>query len=60
MNVPAKTKLAWLDHFIGAYSRRFHVLPMGKHVEALEAAGGLPDKEPDFARTSSAPVPVAG
>ena len=49
MNVPARTKLAWLDHFIGAYARRFHVLPMGKYVEALELTAGLPEKEPDFA-----------
>ena len=53
MNVPAATKLAWTSDFLGAYARRFHVLPMGAHVDALNAAADLPEIAPVFGRTAA-------
>lgn len=48
MSVPADRKLAWVDGFLSDYARRFDVVPMGRHVDALEAAGPLPMVEPRF------------
>lgn len=48
MGVPAACKLDWLDGFLAEYARRFAVLPMGRHVEAL-AAQDLAVVEPRFA-----------
>jgi hypothetical protein len=50
MNIPAATKLAWISDFLAAYARRFQVLPMGAHVDALNAAASLPEIPPVFGR----------
>jgi peptidoglycan-N-acetylglucosamine deacetylase len=50
MNIPTERKLGWLNDFLAAYCRRFRVLPMGSHVEAVEAASSLPVIEPEFSR----------
>ncbi len=49
MNIPSKTKLEWLDSFIAAFRRRFEVVPMGAHVDALQATTRLPEVDPVFA-----------
>jgi hypothetical protein len=49
MDVASTTKLEWLDGFIAAFRRRFDIVPIGAHVEALEAAGALPEFDPIFA-----------
>jgi peptidoglycan-N-acetylglucosamine deacetylase len=49
MNVGSTTKLAWLDRFVAAFRRRFDIVPIGAHVEALEAASALPQFDPIFA-----------
>ena len=48
MTVPAERKLAWVDGFLADYARRFDVVAMGRHVEALEATTALPLVEPRF------------
>ena len=48
MDVPAEKKLAWLDGFLVDYSKRFTVLPMSKHAEAITARGDLPLVTPRF------------
>ena len=53
MNIPFATKLEWLDGFIATLCRRFDVLPMGAYVDALEAAGPLPEVDPVFAGSVS-------
>lgn len=60
MGIPARIKLAWLSDFIAAYRRRFRVVPMGVHVDALEAASSLREVSPDFAKNVAAASPVAG
>ena len=60
MGIPARIKLAWLSDFIAAYRRRFRVVPMGVHVDALEAASSLREVSPDFAENVAAASPVAG
>jgi hypothetical protein len=46
MNLPATKKLQWLDGFLAEYARRFTIVPMGRHVAAIEAKGGLRLVEP--------------
>ena len=60
MNIPAATKLAWMDDFLGAYARRFTVLPMGAHVDALNAEANLREVAPEFARTAAVVPAQAG
>jgi hypothetical protein len=48
MTIPTQLKLAWLSDFLAMYSRRFQVVSMSDHVEALEAASALPTVEPAF------------
>jgi hypothetical protein len=50
MNIPAATKIAWINDFLAAYARRFRVLPMGAHVDALNATASLPEISPVFGR----------
>lgn len=57
MNIPAATKLAWMDDFLGAYARKFTVLPMGAHVDALNAATSLREIAPQFPRATAAVSP---
>ena len=52
MSIPSAVKLDWLDSFIAAFRRRFEVVPMGAHVDALEATKTLPVIDPVFAATS--------
>ncbi|MFO1153717.1 MAG: polysaccharide deacetylase family protein [Rhodospirillales bacterium] len=49
MDVALERKLAWLDGFIADFSKRFEVLPMGRHVDAIESGGTLPTRQPQFA-----------
>lgn len=49
MDVPLARKLAWLDDFLADFTRHFEVLPMGRHVDAIEAGRPLPTREPRFA-----------
>ncbi len=49
MNIPSEMKLEWLDGFIAALRRRFDVVPMGAHVDALQATTRLPEVDPVFA-----------
>ena len=49
MDVPLERKLAWLDGFLADFARRFEVLPMGRHVDAIEAGRTLPTRQPRFA-----------
>ena len=60
MNIPAATKLAWMDDFLGAYARRFTALPMGAHVDALNAEANLREIAPEFARTAAVVPAQAG
>jgi hypothetical protein len=54
MNTASSTKLAWLDGFIADFRHRFDVVPIGAHVEALEASASLPEFDPIFASTARA------
>lgn len=57
MDIPAQKKLAWLDGFLADYSKRFTVLPMSKHAEAINARGDLPLVTPRFENeTTAAPA----
>ena len=58
MNIPAATKLAWMDDFLGAYARKFTVLPMGAHADALNAAASLREIAPQFPRAAAAVTPT--
>lgn len=58
MNIPAATKLAWMGDFLGAYARRFTVLSMGGHVDALNAAASLREIAPQFPRAAAAVTPT--
>ncbi len=49
MRLPGEVKRRRALELIDMYARRFTVLPMGRHVDALEAAGALPSRRPDFA-----------
>jgi hypothetical protein len=60
MNMPANIKLAWLSDFIASYCRRFRVVPMGAHVDALEASSALPEIDPVFSKPVAAASPAAG
>ena len=60
MGIPANTKLAWLSDFIAAYCRRFRVMPMGVHADALEAAASLPEVAPNFAKSVAGASHVTG
>ena len=59
MNIPSKMKLAWLDGFIAAFRRRFEVVPMGAHVDALQASTRLPVVDPVFASEVAGATPAA-
>ena len=59
MNIPSKMKLAWLDGFIAAFRRRFEVVPMGAHVDALQATARLPVVDPVFASEVAGATPAA-
>ena len=48
MDVPLARKLAWLDGFLADFAKRFDVLPMGRHVDAIEAGRVLPTRQPRF------------
>lgn len=48
MDVPLERKLAWLDGFLADFAKRFEVLPMGRHVDAIEARRALPTRQPRF------------
>lgn len=48
MDVPAATKIGWLGDVIDDLARRFTVLPMRAHVDAIEARAKLPTRKPRF------------
>ena len=54
MTVKTATKLAWMSSFIDTYARRFHVVAMGDHVDALNARGQLPEVPPLFGHARGA------
>ncbi|MBK8173790.1 MAG: polysaccharide deacetylase family protein [Rhodospirillales bacterium] len=60
MNIPAATKLAWLDGFISVYTRWFHVLPMGRHVDLLGTMKRMREFEPDFSADRGEPIHAVG
>ncbi len=49
MRLAGEVKRRRAFELIDMFRRRFSVLPIGRHVAALEAAGGLPSRRPDFA-----------
>ncbi len=49
MGQKAAVKLAWVDGFLADYAQAFEVLPVGRHVARIEAAGNLPLVRPRFA-----------
>ena len=49
MTVDAATKLARLDRYVAAISRRFDIVPMGRHVDAIERRP-LSTRSADFRR----------
>jgi peptidoglycan/xylan/chitin deacetylase (PgdA/CDA1 family) len=57
MDVPTATKLAWLDGFLADFGKRFTILPMHRHVEAIEASKALPRVQPRF--PTGSPVAAA-
>jgi hypothetical protein len=60
MGLPSATKLGWMNDFLGAYARRFRVVPMGAHVDALAATAGLREIDPVFDRTERGVAAAAG
>jgi peptidoglycan-N-acetylglucosamine deacetylase len=56
MNIASTAKL---DSFIAAFRHRFDVVPIGAHVETLEAATSLPEFDPVFASNARA-TPATG
>ncbi len=49
MRLPGRVKRRRALQLIDSFRSRFTVLPIGRHVAALEAAGGLKSRRPDFA-----------
>ncbi len=49
MGLPGEVKRRRALELLDMFRSRFTVVPLGRHVEALEAAGGLPSRRPDFA-----------
>lgn len=60
MNIPAARKIAWLDGYIGDMCKRFEVLPMGAHVDAIERSGALPTLAPQFEVPAARAAVAAG
>lgn len=56
MNTPTATKLRWMSDFIGAYTQRFEVLPMGAHAEALSGTRDLRELPPGFDRPAAGAI----
>lgn len=56
MSVRADVKLGWMSDFLAEYKRRHEVVPMGRHVNALEQARELRLVEPRFDKPDTAPV----
>ncbi len=56
MHLPGEVKRRRALELLDMFRSRFTVLPIGRHVDVLEAAGGLPSRRPDFA---AADVPPA-
>ena len=48
MGLPGEIKRRRAVELLDMFRSRFEVLPMGRHVAALEAAGALPSRRPDF------------
>ncbi len=49
MRLSGEVKRRRALELLDTFCARFTVLPLGRHVEELEAAGGLPSRRPDFA-----------
>ncbi len=49
MRLPGELKRRRALELIDSFRSRFTVLPLGRHVAALEAAGDLESRQPDFA-----------
>jgi hypothetical protein len=59
MSVPSEVKLRWMDGFLAEYMRHFTVVPMGRHVDALEQSRILRPVEPRFDKPEVSSVPVS-
>ncbi len=53
MRLPGEVKRRRALELLDLFRARFTVVPLGRHVEALEAAGGLPSRRPDFPGASA-------
>ncbi len=49
MRLPGEVKRRRALELLDMFCSRFTVLPLGRYVDALEAAGALPSRRPDFA-----------
>ncbi len=56
MRLPGEVKRRRALELLDMFCSRFTVLPIGRHVDALEAAGGLPSRRPDFAAADVSPA----
>jgi len=59
MSVSADVKLGWMNNFLAEYARHFEVVPMGRHVNAVEQARKLPLVEPRFDKPEVSSVPAS-
>ncbi len=48
MQVSGEVKLRRTLDFVDMYRKRFHVVSMAEHIDAIEAYGGLAKRPPDF------------
>ena len=48
MRRPGSWKVARVSDHLAALTKRFEVVTLGEHVDRLERAGRLPEREPDF------------
>ncbi len=48
MRLPGEVKRRRALELVDIFRRRYSVMPIGRHVTALEAAGALPSRRPDF------------
>lgn len=59
MSVSADVKLGWMNDFLAEYTRHFEVVPMGRHVSAIEQSRKLPLVEPRFDKPEAASAPAS-
>lgn len=59
MSVPADVKLAWMDGFLAEYARHFEIVPMGRHVDAIEQSRKLQMVVPRFDKPAASSAPAS-